>query len=51
LILGDFDILWDSQVNADIKYLSDILRSLSLIQHVQEHQHLLISDTMARLGR
>jgi hypothetical protein len=39
LILGDFNIHWDSQVNADTKHLSDILRSASLTQHVQERTH------------
>ena len=36
LILGDFNIHWDCQRNADTKQLADILRSANLRQHVQE---------------
>jgi len=39
LILGDFNIHWDCQRNADTKELVDILRSANLRQHVQERTH------------
>jgi len=39
LILGDFNIHWDCQRNADTKQLADILRSANLRQHVQERTH------------
>jgi len=43
LILGDFNIHWDCQRNADTNQLSDILRSANLRQHVQEHTDMDIS--------
>ncbi|KAK2138836.1 hypothetical protein LSH36_2340g00003, partial [Paralvinella palmiformis] len=39
LILGDFNIHWDCQRNADTKQLADIRRSANLRQHVQERTH------------
>jgi len=39
LILGDFNIHWDSHSNADTKNLSDILQSANLTQHVTERTH------------
>ncbi|KAK2151927.1 hypothetical protein LSH36_345g00012 [Paralvinella palmiformis] len=39
LMLGDFNIHWDCQRNADTKQLADILRSANLRQHVQERTH------------
>ena len=39
MILGDFNIHWDCQRNADTKQLADIFRSANLGQHVQERTH------------
>ena len=39
LILGDFNIHWDCQRNADTKQLADVLRSANLRQHVKERTH------------
>jgi len=46
LILGDFNIHWDCQRNADTKQLADILRYSNLRQHVLErtHRHSYILD-------
>jgi len=40
LILGDFNIYWDCQKNADNKQQADILRSANLRHHVQERTHI-----------
>ena len=39
LIVGDFNIHWDSPSDANTKHLSSILKSASLTQHVQERTH------------
>ena len=39
LILGDFNIHWNCQKNADTKQLADILRSANLRQHIEERTH------------
>ena len=39
MTLGDFNIRWDCQKNADTKQLADILRSANLRQHFQERTH------------
>jgi len=39
LMLGDFNIQWDCQRNADSKQLADILIFANLNQHVQERTY------------
>ena len=39
LIVGDFNIHWDSLSDASIKHLSSISKSASLTEHEQEHTH------------
>ena len=39
LILGDFNIHWDCERNADTKQLADILRSANFTQYVHERKH------------
>jgi endonuclease/exonuclease/phosphatase (EEP) superfamily protein YafD len=40
LIIGDFNIHWDDQNNAECKHFMDILDSFDLVQHVDFATHI-----------
>ncbi|XP_071506848.1 uncharacterized protein [Diadema antillarum] len=40
VIVGDFNIHWDNQSNADTKKFADIIKSHDLLQHVCESTHI-----------